>query len=528
MNDLKPHLDSLKDTPPEKKSSQCYKMTVDRNAQKVPPDGGWGWMIVLGSSIGLLLSTFPVSAFSILYSPILMSHEVSSAKTSWIFNVYTLVWSLTTLFIGPLCDEFGWRKVAIFGGIANFLSVVLSAFTPNAEFLFFSFSLLGGVGVGVGLTLSLLVVSRYFEKHRGLALGITSLGGCASTFLGPILANYLLENYGYVGASLIFGAIVLNQCLGGALYQPIEWHMKYKEIEMLQDHEGQEKLLSSRKDSNDFQEEYFQEFRRTSVISRHSKDSISYSSTSISFLPTLLGTEAVEHETSKNTQSTYKFWAILKSTFNNLKSLKYIRVNLIVWGYCGLMLGYANFYMWVPFVITNAGYSLETAAWCSSYATTGNVVGRIVMTFISDRKFFNVRYGFMFGLFLIGSSIIAFSLVDDIKLYNIIICGWGLGIGSTIALNVMVMIEVMGIEMLPTVLGVAALFQGFGGITLGTLVGVIRDATSSYTYSLWMLGGCEFVAFLLWLLMPCAQKYDEKKYPKDKGQREDSEITKCY
>ncbi|RXG72150.1 hypothetical protein Avbf_09129 [Armadillidium vulgare] len=126
------------------------------------------------------------------------------------------------------------------------------------------------------------------------------------------------------------------------------------------------------------------------------------------------------------------------------------------------------------------------------------------------------------------TTVEAFSLVDDIKLYNIIICGWGLGIGSTIALNVMVMIEVMGIEMLPTVLGVAALFQGFGGITLGTLVGVIRDATSSYTYSLWMLGGCEFVAFLLWLLMPCAQKYDEKKYPKDKGQREDSEITKCY
>ncbi|RXG54971.1 hypothetical protein Avbf_12031 [Armadillidium vulgare] len=43
----------------------------------------------------------------------------------------------------------------------------------------------------------------------------------------------------------------------------------------------------------------------------------------------------------------------------------------------------------------------------------------------------------------------------------------------------------------------------------------VRDATSSYTYALWMLGGCEFAAFCLWLLMPCAEKFDENKYSKN-------------
>ncbi|RXG62389.1 hypothetical protein Avbf_18503, partial [Armadillidium vulgare] len=83
-------------------------------------------------------------SFSILFSPLLMSHSVSSTKISWIYNVYTLVWNLATIFIGPLCNEFGWRKIAIFGGIINSLSVLLSAFAPNPEFLMFSFSILGG------------------------------------------------------------------------------------------------------------------------------------------------------------------------------------------------------------------------------------------------------------------------------------------------------------------------------------------------------------------------------------------------
>ncbi|KAB7502881.1 hypothetical protein Anas_11396 [Armadillidium nasatum] len=82
------------------------------------------------------------------------------------------------------------------------------------------------------------------------------------------------------------------------------------------------------------------------------------------------------------------------------------------------------------------------------------------------------------------------------------------------ALNITAMISVIGVEMLPAVFGAASLLRGFVGMALGTLAGVVRDATSSYTYALWMLGGCEFAAFCLWLLMPCAEKFDENKYSK--------------
>ncbi|RXG52527.1 Monocarboxylate transporter 9, partial [Armadillidium vulgare] len=302
-------------------------------------------------------------------------------------------------------SEFGWRKIAIFGGILNSLSVLLSAFAPNPEFLMFSFSILGGIGAAIGYA-SVLVVSQYFEKHRGLALGITTIGGCVSNFLGPILANYMLEHYGYMGASLIFGAILLNQCVGGALYQPIEWHLKNKEIEIETEDDVNEKLLTNCKMTdklNGVQEKSLSVTRRASVISVNST-SISNSLVNISTPPSLLEADENEEPAAKNNHSA--LLSILKSTYNSLKLLKYMRVQLISWGYCGLLLGYVNFRMFVPFVIINAGYSLETAAWCSSLASIGNVVGRIVMTVLSDRKFFNVRYGFMFGLFLIGTSII--------------------------------------------------------------------------------------------------------------------------
>ncbi|RXG69603.1 hypothetical protein Avbf_09396 [Armadillidium vulgare] len=229
----------------------------------------------------------------------------------------------------------------------------------------------------------------------------------------------MLEHYGYMGASLIFGAILLNQCVGGALYQPIEWHLKYKEIEIETEDDVNEKLLTNCKMTdklNGVQEKSLSETRRASVISVNSTFKISNSLVNISTPTTLLEADENEEHAAKNNRSA--LWSILKSTYSSLKSLKYMRVQLISWGYCGLLLGYVNFRMFVPFVIINAGYSLETAAWCSSIGSIGNVVGRIIVTLLSDRKFFNVRYGFTFGLFLIGTSIIAFSLVNDIKVLH--------------------------------------------------------------------------------------------------------------
>ncbi|RXG61566.1 Monocarboxylate transporter 9 [Armadillidium vulgare] len=180
MNKIEPQPDTFEDSSLKKETSQYHKITVERNVKKVPPDGGWGWMVVLGSFVLYILSPFSGISFSILSSQLLMSHSVSSTKISWIYNVYTLVWNLATIFIGPLCSEFGWRKIAIFGGILNSLSVLLSAFAPNPEFLMFSFSILGGNWSGNWLLLQYWLYPQYFEKHRGLALGITSIGGMLS------------------------------------------------------------------------------------------------------------------------------------------------------------------------------------------------------------------------------------------------------------------------------------------------------------------------------------------------------------
>ncbi|RXG71600.1 Monocarboxylate transporter 9 [Armadillidium vulgare] len=497
MNNLRSSSVTSDDSPPKlsdkEQISEDNKSLIVNNVKMVPPDGGWGWMVVGGSFLIMCLGTFPLMAFSILFSPILMSGGASSTKTAWIYNMYHLIWSCYTIFIGPLCEQFGTRKVAIFGGVASFLSLFLSAFVPTPDYLFFTFVLPGGISTSSVYALSFMVVSSYFEKHRGLAIGITSLGSSLSSFITPVMANYLLENYGYIGAAVISAALTLNQCVGASLFQPVKWHMKPAKTSSVDQNVSKDLEKSNKEaEETDLLENFQLKERKNTQISS-TMDENKNDAYKIML---------------RNQKPKNKYMKVLSSTYNNLKSLKYTRVHIISWSYFSMSFGSSNFYMWIPFVITSRGYSLELAAWCTSISSLGNLTGRILMTLLSDRKFFNVIYGFMFGQFLMGCSIIAFSLVEDFKIFMIATCCFGFGVGCTLSSYVTVMIKVMGIEMLPAVLGVSSIYKGLAGIIFGPLIGAIRDATQSYTVALWLLGAAEFSGVFMLLLIPLGEKFD--------------------
>ena len=78
-----------------------------------------------------------------------------------------------------------------------------------------------GVGGAMVYAPMFLAISLYFDKNKGKAMAIGTLGdGLGALTMAP-LARVLLDEYGFSGAILIIGALMLHNCTAGGLVRPL-------------------------------------------------------------------------------------------------------------------------------------------------------------------------------------------------------------------------------------------------------------------------------------------------------------------
>ncbi|MCI4382338.1 hypothetical protein PGIGA_G00013810 [Pangasianodon gigas] len=168
------------------------------------------WSIVLVSFVAQLLAFGSPQAVGVLYPEWLSTFQEGKSTTAWVGSTVLGVGLIT----GPLCsacvDNFGARPVTIFSGVMVAGGLMLSAFAPNIIFLIFSYGIVVGLGCGLVYAATLTITCQYFDKRRGLALGIVTTGTSVGGFMYASMQRKLIEQYGLDGCLLIVGALALH------------------------------------------------------------------------------------------------------------------------------------------------------------------------------------------------------------------------------------------------------------------------------------------------------------------------------
>ncbi|XP_048745466.2 monocarboxylate transporter 9-like [Ostrea edulis] len=197
------------------------KHGVGVDSMPTPPDGGWGWFVVLGSFLLHVVADGIVYSFGVFYMEFLTYFKGGKGETAWVGSLVPGV----TLLVGPLAsaltNRYGCRSVTIVGAIIAAVGFILSLFAPNIYYLFFSFGILSGLGFGLMYLPAIVSVSHYFESKRSFATGIAVCGSGIGTFIFAPVSKLLVDEYTWKGAVLIEAGIILNCILFGALFRPL-------------------------------------------------------------------------------------------------------------------------------------------------------------------------------------------------------------------------------------------------------------------------------------------------------------------
>lgn len=155
----------------------------------------YGWYVLIASFLMLSVTSAAQFSIGVMFKPIISDFGWNRADLSMAVFVNMTVFAFSMLAIGRAYDRFGPKWVIILCAIctgAGFLG--LSQMTSLAELLIY-YGFFCGIGFsGTTVLIFTSLISKWFDKRRGLAIGLGLSGGrLGQFFLIPIMTALVID-----------------------------------------------------------------------------------------------------------------------------------------------------------------------------------------------------------------------------------------------------------------------------------------------------------------------------------------------
>lgn len=166
------------------------------------------WFLPLVAALGYATSVLHVYSFGPFIGPIQAEFDWSRAQVSSGISIAAFLSAIFCIPVGMLIDRIGPRRVGLFGVLAMSGTVaLLSTATGEQGNWVLMWAVVAFGTLCVQATVWTTAVNSRFEASRGMALAVTLSGASFAATLFPLLATWLIENYGWRNAFTGLGGI---------------------------------------------------------------------------------------------------------------------------------------------------------------------------------------------------------------------------------------------------------------------------------------------------------------------------------
>ena len=166
------------------------------------------WTVVGVSTTVNALAWAARSTFALFYVAILEEFAWGRGPAALGYSLSWLGFVVFAPIAGWLSDRWGTRLVVAGGGVILGAALALTGQVTSLAQYYLCFGLLGGAGIAGMLIPSTTIVTRWFVRSRGTAMGVLSAGGPGSAVIFYPLNAWLIEMLGWRMALVAFGGIV--------------------------------------------------------------------------------------------------------------------------------------------------------------------------------------------------------------------------------------------------------------------------------------------------------------------------------
>ena len=162
---------------------------------------------------GYLIAPLGMAAVNVAIPPLAEDLRATAIQVSWMPTLYILSSVAFMLPFGKLADNYGRKKIFVWGFVLNALSAGMCAIATNIEWMLFWRFVQGAAGAMIFGT-GIAIITAVTPTHkRGAALGTVAACVYVGLTLAPAIGGYLTQWLGwrsvfYFQLPLIAGLLV--------------------------------------------------------------------------------------------------------------------------------------------------------------------------------------------------------------------------------------------------------------------------------------------------------------------------------
>jgi OFA family oxalate/formate antiporter-like MFS transporter len=178
---------------------------------------GYRWSIVILSSLCISITFGVTYSFSVFYSPLKETLQVSAETISLLFSGNVFLLYAVAMGGGFLADRCSPRTLMAVSTLCWCGGLLGTASANSYLEMVALYGLVSAVGCGICYVTVYATVARWFYERRGLALGILSMGFGLGTLVFPPISQELIGRFSWRTTYLVFGILSLVVLLGTTL-----------------------------------------------------------------------------------------------------------------------------------------------------------------------------------------------------------------------------------------------------------------------------------------------------------------------
>ena len=175
----------------------------------------YGWIVVAGVFFMVAITCGSFYSFGVFFVPIMQEFGWTRGIISGVIFVSGITYAAAVPLVGSIADRFGYKWISIITAGLMGLGFILGSRVQAIWQMYLFIGFLQGIGACAAIPLPLSLITNWFVKRQGLALGIASAGIGAGAATLPLMVTAIETQFTWRTAMFVVGVLIL------LLYIPI-------------------------------------------------------------------------------------------------------------------------------------------------------------------------------------------------------------------------------------------------------------------------------------------------------------------